>query len=107
MLKLCHISLVAHFEFHLQPPAEKHYFTAYVVGILFLSHAMKLKHGEHNRNLAYNIGGGIQSRVLGTWICEGIKLQREGQIGLNQLLMSIHPKYQGYQHVLEHIVTDH
>jgi len=46
MLKLCHVSPVAHFEFHLQPLAEKHYVTAYVVALIVLTHAMQLKRGE-------------------------------------------------------------
>ena len=82
MLKLCNISPVAHFEFHLQPPAEKHYVIAYVVAVICLTHAVQLKHGEHKRNLAYNMGGrkgGGQIRpcVLRTWIYEGVKLERE------------------------------
>ena len=78
---------------------------------------MKFKHGEHKRNLAYNIeggwGGGIRPCVLGTWIYEGVQLERKGWIGFNQLLICIrrflhfHPNFQGYQHVSEHIVTDH
>ena len=42
MLKLRHISPVAHFEFHLQPPTERHCVTAYVVAAIFLTHAMQL-----------------------------------------------------------------